>query len=225
MTVASEPHEWSDGVCSECAYECLHTDGDTNHICDICEKVISDHEDVNRDHVCDHCGKTISNHKDTDQNHICDYCGKVISNHEDTDQNHICDYCGKVISNHTGGKATCAEKAACEVCGKAYGEPDAHNHAALNHSEATAATKDAEGNIEYWYCEACGKYYADAAASREITKAATVTEKLSNETKSPQTGDAGSRMLWFALLFIGGGAGTALTVKRKNLRRYGGNEK
>ena len=121
----------------------------------------------------------------------------------------------RLTERHHGGTAYCNSAKLCEVCGKAYGELDAHNHAALNHSEATAATEDAEGNIEYWYCAGCGKYYADAAASREITKAATVTEKLSNETKSPQTGDAGSRMLWFALLFIGGGAGTALTVKRK----------
>ena len=119
-----------------------------------------------------------------------------------------------MISNHTGGKATCAEKAACEVCGKAYGGLDADNHANLKHIEAKAATKDAGGNIEYWYCDGCGKYYADAAASKEIAKAATVTEKLLNETKSPQTGDSGSRMLWCTLLFIGG-VTAVLTVKRQ----------
>ncbi len=124
-------------------------------------------------------------------------------------------------ARHTGGKATCTEKAVCTFCGEAYGEVDANNHADLKHIEAKAATEEAEGNIEYWYCESCGKYYSDAAATKEITTTETVTAKV----KSPQTGDTGSRMLWFALLFISGGAGTALTVKRKNLRRYGGNEK
>ena len=255
VSVASEPHEWSNGVCSECGYACLHDDTDKNHICDICSKVTSNHEDANKDHICDYCEKiisnhedadknhvcdycnktisnhedadknhicdfcekVISNHEDTDKNHICDYCEKVITNHEDADNNHICDYCGKINTNHTGGKATCAEKAVCEVCGKAYGELDGDNHANLKHTEAKAATKDAEGNIEYWYCEDCGKYYGDADATKEIAKADTVTAKLPDEPKSPKTGDDGSLIWWLVLLSIGGGAviGTTVTDKKK----------
>ena len=30
----------------------------------------------------------------------------------------------------------------------------------------------------YWYCDGCKKYFSDAAATKEITKAATVTAKL-----------------------------------------------
>ena len=73
-----------------------------------------------------------------------------------------------VNDGHTGGKATCTERAVCEVCGKAYGEPDPKNHTDLEHIPAKAATKTAGGNIEYWYCEDCGKYFADAAATKEI---------------------------------------------------------
>ena len=123
----------------------------------------------------------------------------------------------------SGGKATCTEKAVCEVCGKAYGELDANNHADLKHIDAKAATKDAEGNIEYWYCEECGKYYSDVDATKEITKAATITAKLPDDPKSPQTGDNSNLMLWLALLFISGGVCTVLTVKRKY--RHGGNVK
>ena len=122
----------------------------------------------------------------------------------------------------SGGKATCAEKAVCEVCGKAYGELDPNNHTDLKHFPAKAATEDAEGNIEYWYCEGCNKYYSDKDGTEEIAKADTVTAKL---PKSPPTGDTSNLMLWIALLFISGGACTALTVKRKKMYRHGGNAK
>ena len=120
----------------------------------------------------------------------------------------------------SGGKATCTERAVCEACGKAYGELNANNHANLKHIDAKAATKDTEGNVEYWYCSGCDKYYADADATKEIAKAATVTAKLPDEPRSPQTGDNSSLMLWFALLLVSGGAviGTAVTEKKKRLK-------
>ena len=125
----------------------------------------------------------------------------------------------------SGGKATCAEKAVCEVCGKAYGEPDPKNHIDLKHFPAKAATEDAEGNIEYWYCSGCGKYYSDKDGTKEIKKADTVTVKLPDDPKSPQTGDNSNLMLWIALLLASGGACTVLTVKRKKMYRHGGNAK
>ena len=114
----------------------------------------------------------------------------------------------------SGGKATCKDKAVCEVCGKAYGEPDPKNHTALKHIPAKAATEDAEGNIEYWYCSGCNQYYSDKYGTKEIKKADTVTAKL---PKSPQTGDNSSLMLWIALLLASGGAviGTAVVSKKK----------
>ena len=120
----------------------------------------------------------------------------------------------------SGGKATCTERAVCEACGKAYGELNANNHANLKHIDAKAATKDTEGNVEYWYCSGCDKYYADADATKEIAKAATVTAKLPDEPRSPQTGDNSNLMLWFALLLVSGGAviGTAVTEKKKRLK-------
>ncbi len=114
----------------------------------------------------------------------------------------------------SGGKATCAEKAVCEVCGKAYGGLDPKNHTVLKHISAKAATEDAEGNIEYWYCEGCDKYYSDKYGTKEIKKANTVTAKL---PKSPPTGDNSSLVLWIALLLASGGAviGTAVVSKKK----------
>lgn len=117
-----------------------------------------------------------------------------------------------VNDGHTGGKATCTERAVCEVCGKVYGEPDPKNHTDLQHIPAKAATKTAGGNIEYWYCEDCGKYFADAAATKEIKQADTVTAKLSGAAKSPQTGgDSGV----VTVLLLSGGAFICLVSRRK----------
>lgn len=93
-----------------------------------------------------------------------------------------------------------------------------------------AATKTAEGNIEYWYCDGCGKYYSDEAATKEITKDATIIAKLTEKPadtkpsgtktshskssvsspktkgKSPETGDTNELQLWLALLFLSSGA-------------------
>ena len=115
----------------------------------------------------------------------------------------------------SGGKATCTERAICEVCGKAYGELDPKNHTDLKHVPAKAATEDSEGNIEYWYCEGCNKYYSDKDGTKEIKKTDTVTAKL---PKSPPTGDTSNLMLWIALLFISGGVLTGVTVFDKRKR-------
>lgn len=129
------------------------------------------------DGVCSECGY-VCLHEDTDKNHICDICGKTTSEHKDADNNHICDYCNKKISDHSGGKATCIAKAVCEICKESYGSLDLNNHADLKHIDAKGATAAEEGNIEYWYCGGCKKYFSDAAAKIEITEAATVTAKL-----------------------------------------------
>ena len=128
---------------------------------------------------------------------------------------------------HSGGTATCTNKAVCEICGESYGELDPNNHANLKHIDAKAATKTSEGNIEYWYCSGCKKYYKDAKATQEITKVQTVTAKLPGGTvkpgadKSPQTGDNSNLLLWIALLFISGGAaiGTTVVSRKKKYNR------
>ena len=119
---------------------------------------------------------------------------------------------GSETKDCSGGTATCTQKAVCEVCGKAYGEPDPNNHTDLKHISAKAATEDAEGNTEYWYCGGCDKYYSDKDGTKEIKKANTVTAKL---PKSPKTGDTSNLALWIALLFISGGVVTGTTVISK----------
>ena len=164
--------------------------------------------------------------------------------HNDTEHWQVCT-CGAVFhkAKHSGGKATCKAKAVCEICKESYGSPDPNSHADLKHIAAKAATAAAEGNIEYWYCEDCNKYFSDAAATKEITKADTVTAKLPKTTSPqpiveprptaqpqqtaqpqptvqpvspiPSTGDTANPALWFALLFVSGGAALGTTIIRK----------
>ena len=208
------------------------------------------------------CGEKtdVNNHADGNKDHKCDVCGKILSKCADTNKDHKCDLCGKTLSEHTGGTATCKDKAKCAVCGESYGELDANNHSNLKHIEAKAATKTAEGNIEYWYCADCGKYYKDAKATQEITKEQTVTAKLpsdnntsaggstgnnnkpssnattspqtggstgnnnkpsSNATALPQTGDTSNPALLVVLMLVSGSAaiGTAVVASKKKHNR------
>ena len=166
-------------------------------------------------------GTQTENCIDANKDHKCDICDYIISECADDNKDHKCDYCGKKLTEHTGGKATCKDKAKCEVCGAEYGELDAKNHTNLKHFPATAATKTTEGNIEYWYCEGCGKYYSDKDGTKEIKKADTVTAKLKDDSKSPQTGDTSNLALWIALLFVSGGAaiGTTVVSRKKKYNR------
>ncbi len=136
---------------------------------------------------------------------------------------------GSETKDCSGGKATCRDKAKCAVCGKTYGELDAKNHADLKHIPAKAATWVAEGNIEYWYCEGCGRYFSDRDGTKEIRRADTVTAKRKSSSaaakpeddpKSPGTGDTSNLALWITLLFASGGAAIGTTVvSRKKYNR------
>ena len=208
-------------VLSECA------DDNKDHKCDYCGKTLSECADTDKDHKCDYCGKTLSECADDNKDHKCDYCGKTLSECADDNKDHKCDYCGKTISNHTGGTADCCHKAVCEICGKAYGGLDPDNHTDLKHFPAQRATILREGNIEYWYCSGCGKYYKDAEATIEITQEDTVipkvkrdnsgipshggetgkTDKNDKTVQSVKTGDAGVALYGaMALLSLTGGA-------------------
>ena len=92
-----------------------------------------------------------------------------------------------VCNHHSGGTATCTAQAVCDVCQISYGDLNPANHTALQRVDAKAATTEAEGNIEYWYCAGCGKYYSDAAAANEITQTQTVTAKLMPESTATPT--------------------------------------
>lgn len=114
--------------------------------------------------------------------------------------------------------ATCKDTAVCGVCGQHYGEVNTKNHSHINHISAKAATNAAKGNIEYWYCEDCSRYYNDSATANEITAEQTVlvaTKTTDPEKRSPKTGSRPSNAPLFAVMLILGGVGTTVVIKKK----------
>ena len=97
---------------------------------------------------------------------------------------------------HTPKKdATCTadgneEYWTCETCGKIFSDAEGKTEIKLSDTvipatghnliktEANKATVDASGNIEYWYCSDCEKYFKDEKGEHEITLDETVIAKL-----------------------------------------------
>ena len=92
--------------------------------------------------------------------------------------------------NCSGGTATCTAKVKCADCGAEYGNTNPNHHGdKLKHVVAKDATTREEGNIEYWHCSICGKYFSDANAANEITAAQTITARLQDDDDNKPSGD------------------------------------
>lgn len=55
-----------------------------------------------------------------------------------------------------------------------------HTHN-LNHVPAKEATETEKGNIEYWYCDGCGKYFSDSTGKNVITEEDIVIPVIVND--------------------------------------------
>ena len=179
-----------DATCTEKGYT-----GDT--YCKGCNTMIKAGTEIN---ALDHDWGKWSSNKDGTHTRVCS-----------RDKSHT------ESGNCSSGKADCCHKAECTVCGGKYGNLDPDNHSDLKHFPAKRATTRAEGNIEYWYCSGCGKYYRDEEATKEITQKDTVIRKRrpsgdstttdDKTVKSVKTGDAGIALyVGMAALSLTGGA-------------------
>lgn len=134
---------------------------------------------------------------------------KLVNNGLVTVEGNFAKEGGTLICNsHSGGTADCQASAVCSLCGVSYGAKNPNNHVNLTHVDAKAATAESAGNIEYWHCEKCGKYFSDAKAAHEITLEQTVIEKLPGKeavNNLPKTGDDSRVALWLLLLAVSGG--------------------
>lgn len=85
---------------------------------------------------------------------------------------------------------------------------------------AKESTETAEGNIGYWYCEICGKYFKDENGQIEISKEQTVIPAKGKGTESaisPQTGDNSNIAFWIAVMLASGAVltGTVLYNRKR----------
>ena len=138
----------------------------------------ADDGDCTTPQKCRYCGEIAVEGKSSHDlgNWTSDGNGKT---HSRKCKNKGCGY--KVIQDCSGGTATCQKKAVCSVCGKSYGELSTTNHTDLKKTDYVAATTSSKGNIEYWYCSACKKYFTNKGCTKEISKADTVIDKAAPE--------------------------------------------
>lgn len=142
---------------------------------------------VNKDHVakaddgncttpivCKYCGKELQ--KGNAEHALTKWKSNGNGTHSRKCTNKGCGY--RVTQDCHGGTATCKKKAVCKVCGAKYGSLSKTNHPNIKKTDEVPATAANEGNIEYWYCPDCGKYFSDKACTKEIKKNDTVTSKL-----------------------------------------------
>ena len=159
-----------------------------------------------------------------------DCCDKEVSTSEAHGwKNGVCTVCDYQCK-HAGGSATCVKKAVCTICSEEYGTYNMSIHEGLKSVAAKAATRTDEGNIEYWYCKDCDRYYIKQDGLVEIEKSQTVVAKITDTTSSDDTGKGGKtenvkeqtpdtgdnkRVFAWLLMFIIGGAAAGLTIKGK----------
>ncbi len=100
--------------------------------------------------------------------------------HNATEHWRGCSVCGERtdVAKHAYSAANCVTPAICYTCEEEYGGVDPYNHYMLDHEEAKAATTEAEGNVEFWYCHDCSKYFSDAAGTKEIAASDIIIPKL-----------------------------------------------
>ena len=137
--------------------------------------------------------------------YTCSACGKIFKDAEGTQEttveNEILAASGHKMSKNDAKAATCTEDGnneyySCSACGKAFKDADgktvttveAEKIAATGHTmtktDAKAATCTEDGNIAYWYCSVCNKYFSDENGANETTLPDTVIKAHHTMTKT-----------------------------------------
>ena len=102
----------------------------------------------------------------TEDGHIaywrCTVCGKYYSDAACTTEITQADTVKPAV--HNWEDATCTTPKACSVCFETEGEALGHT---MTHQAAAKATCVKDGNLEYWYCSVCEKYFKNEAGTEE----------------------------------------------------------
>ena len=159
-------------------------------VCDVCGKAYGEFDGTNHEGgVQEWTTRTAFNHE---QKWNC--CGAVIAASEAHEwKDGVCRECGYVCLHNDADKDHI-----CDYCKKTISE---HVDKDKNH-----------------ICDYCEKTISaqEGAPTEEIKKADTVTAKLPDDSKSPQTGDNSNLILWIALLIISGGVMKGVTAFGKS---------
>ena len=159
--------------------------------------------------VCDVCGKAygefdVTNH----EGGVQEWTTRTAFNHE---QKWNC--CGAVI---VASEAHKWKDGVCRECGYVCLHNDADKDHICDYCKKTISEHvDKDKNHICDYCEKTISEHVDAP-TEEIKKADTVTTKLPDDSKSPQTGDNSNLILWIALLIISGGVMKGVTAFGKS---------
>ena len=140
----------------------------------------------------------------------------------------VCDVCGKAYgeldkTNHEGGVQEWTTRTAFvheqkwNCCGAVIVTSEVHEwkDGVCRECGYVCLHNDADKNHICDYCKKTISTYENAA-TEEIKNADTVTAKLPDDSKSPQTGDNSNIILWIALLIISGGVIQGVTAFGKN---------
>ena len=148
--------------------------------------------------VCDVCGKAYGEFDGTNhEGGVQEWTTRTAFNHE---QKWNC--CGAVI---VPSEAHEWKDGVCRECGYVCLHNDADKDHICDYCKKTISEHvDKDKNHICDYCEKTISAHEDVP-TEEIKKADTVTAKLPDDSKSPQTGDNSNLILWIALLIISGG--------------------
>ena len=137
--------------------------------------------------------------------YTCSACGKIFKDAEGTQEttfkNEILAAIGHMMTKTDAKAATCTEDGnnayyTCSACGKIFKDADGKTAttvetekiAATGHTmtktDAKAATCTEDGNIAYWYCSVCNKYFSDENGTNEIALVDTVVKAHHTMTKT-----------------------------------------
>lgn len=84
----------------------------------------------------------------------------------------------------------------------------------LEATPAKEATCTEDGNIAYWYCESCGKYFSDEAGTKVISLEDTVIPKLTEDTNT-STGDNSNMLPVIAVMALAAAGAAAAAIYRR----------
>ena len=234
---AEEAHEWKDGICSECEYECRHSGGEAycteKAVCGICNEEYGKVDASNHKNLVKTEAKPATHLEAGNTEYwYCGDCNKYFSDENGTEETALEDTVIPVTEHTADGAGWHSDAGShwntCE-CGETINKAE-HTFKWVIDTEATAT----QAGSRHEECTVCG-YKKDAveipetgttgdpSQPTEKPDATTPTDKEepSGTNEAPPTGDNSNYLLWIilALASSAGLTGTVIYRRRKKQNR------